>query len=225
MTTHLKVTAEFMSTAAGATELSGFVLAGGKSTRMGQDKALLNWYGVTLLDHMVELLRRVADPVQVVGRDPFPDRLPGLGPLSGIATGLETSSTDANLFVAVDLPLLTEDFLKFLRVRILASVHPLLACKIGSAFPLCLGVWRPMLPEITRCLSAGQLSIRGLIEGSNSENISEMDLHREGFDPGIFRNINTPGDYRELSRGLFEIETGGETQRHKDTEGQVKRRK
>src|SRR5262245_2089682 len=140
-------------------DLSGFVLAGGKSTRMGQDKALLSWHGRTLLDHMVGLLQKVADPVQVVGRAHLPDRLPGLGPLSGIATGLELTLTDANLFVAVDLPLLTEDFLNFLRIRILSSSHPLLACKIGSAFPLCLGVWRPMLPEIQRCLAARQLSV------------------------------------------------------------------
>lgn len=174
--------------------LSGFVLAGGRSTRMGKDKALLNWHGRTLLDHMVNLLQTVASPVQVVGRATLPDRLPGLGPLSGIATGLETSLTDANLFVAVDLPFLTEDFLKFLRIRIEASAHPLLACKIGSSFPLCIGVWRPMLPEITRCLGARQLSVRGLIEGGSCEIISESELRLEGFDAVIFKNINTPED-------------------------------
>src|SRR5437762_14123443 len=98
--------------------LTAFVLAGGKSTRMGQDKALLDWHGQTLLEHMVNLLRKVADQVHVVGRAPLPDRLPGLGPLSGIATGLQASKTDANLFVAVDLPHLTEDFLKYLQSRI-----------------------------------------------------------------------------------------------------------
>jgi molybdopterin-guanine dinucleotide biosynthesis protein A len=197
MTPHLKGAAEFMSTPVDPRwKLSGFVLAGGQSRRMGQDKALLAWGSHTMLDHMVELLQTVADPVQVVGRDPLPDRLPGLGPLSGIATGLEVSFTDANVFVAVDLPFLTKDFLNFLRTRIQTSSHPLLACKIGSAFPLCVGVWRPMLPEITQCLKASQLSIRGLIESGSSEIISELDLRREGFDPAIFRNINTPDDYR-----------------------------
>src|SRR5713226_697505 len=93
--------------------ITGCVLAGGKSTRMGQDKALLDWHGQTLLNHMVDLLRNVADPVHVAGRDELPDQLPGLGPLSGIATALEASSTDANLIVAVDLPHLTRNFLKY----------------------------------------------------------------------------------------------------------------
>lgn len=162
---------------------------------MGRDKALLDWQGQPMLHHMVDLLRNVADRVQVVGRDQLPDQLPGLGPLSGIATALEITSTDANLFLAVDLPHLTENFLKHLRSRLEKSSHPLLACKIGSDFPLCLGIWRPMLPEIKRCLSARQLSVRGLIETSNPEIISEDELRKTGFDPDMFRNINTPEDY------------------------------
>src|SRR5262245_61947659 len=95
--------------------LTGFILAGGKSARMGRDKALLDWHGRTLLDHMSDLVARVTDDVRVVGRDPLPDRLQGLGPLSGIATALEASATNANLMVAVDLPFLTEKFLKYLK--------------------------------------------------------------------------------------------------------------
>ena len=177
-------------------DLSGFILAGGQSRRMGRDKAMLPWDTGTLLDHMIELARAVANPVRVVGRDPLPDRMPGLGPLSGIATGLETSSTDANLFIAVDLPFLTKDFLEYLRSRIEDSIHPLVACKIGSAFPLCIGVWRPMLPEIKRRLTAGRLSLRDLILTGSTELISEAQLLDLKFDASLFRNINTEEDYR-----------------------------
>ena len=174
--------------------VTGFVLAGGKSTRMGRDKATLDWHGGTLLDHMMEVLHGATDSVHVVGRDPLPDRLPGLGPLSGIATALEFSSTDANLIIAVDLPHLTKDFLKYLRNRLENSSHPLVACKIESAFPLCLGIWRPMLPEIHRRLAGKKLSVRGMIESTGTEIISEADLLQAGFDRSIFRNINTPAD-------------------------------
>ena len=174
--------------------VTGFVLAGGKSTRMGQDKAGLDWHGRPLLDHMTELLRSAADSVHVVGRDPLPDKLPGLGPLSGVATALEFSSTDANLIIAVDIPHLTKDFLKYLRNRLENSSHPLVACKIESAFPLCLGIWRPMLPEIQRRLAGRQLSVRGVIESTSTEVISEAELWEAGFDGSIFRNVNTPQD-------------------------------
>jgi molybdopterin-guanine dinucleotide biosynthesis protein A len=181
-------------------ELTGFVLAGGQSSRMGRDKAMLDWHGHTLLDHMIEKIGMVADRVHVVGRDPLPDKAPGLGPLSGIATGLETTFTSANLFVAVDLPLLTTDFFEFMRTRMHASSRPLLACKIGSVFPLCLGMWLPMLPEIHRSLAAKQFSVAGFIERSGGEIISAEELAQLGFDASIFRNLNTQSDYEAALR-------------------------
>ena len=148
---------------------------------------------------MLNLLRSVADEVHVVGRAPLPDERPGLGPLSGIATGLERSSTDANIFVAVDLPHLTQEFLKYLRLRLENSHHVMLACKIGSDFPLCLGIRQPVLPEIKRRLATGQWSVRGVIEASAPEIIAEEELCRAGFDPAVFQNINTPEDYKRES--------------------------
>lgn len=186
MTAHIKGTAELVSTPC---RLNGFVLAGGKSTRMGRDKALLDWRGRTLIEHMVELLSVAADQVHVVGREPLPDRLPGLGPLSGIATALEASETDANLVVAVDLPLLTKDFLKHLKSRIESSTHPILACKVGSYFPLCVGIRKILLPEIQRRLAANELSVRALLENCDPEIVAWPDL-------SIFRNVNTGKEYR-----------------------------
>jgi molybdenum cofactor guanylyltransferase len=180
------------------TPVNGFILAGGLSTRMGTDKALLDWHGHTVLDHMVALLRHATDDVQVVGRDRHLDHLPGLGPLSGIATALTITSTDNNLILALDLPLLTEDFLIYLREAAQYSKHPMLACKIGSYFPLCLGIRRTLLPEVQQRLAGGRLSVRSFIEDSDAEIISELQLRERGFGSSIFRNLNTPEDYRSM---------------------------
>jgi len=182
----------------GSTATSGFILAGGRSKRMGRDKALLDWHGMPLLNHMTALLQRATDDVKVVGRDHFPDRLPGLGPLTGIETALTVTSTDNNLIVAVDLPLLTADFLIFLRQAAEHSKSPLLACKIRSHFPLCFAIRRRLLPDVQRRLSKGDLSIRGLIEASDAEIVSESKLCKLGFEPAIFRNLNTPEDYLNI---------------------------
>ena len=176
--------------------ITGFILAGGSSTRMGRDKALLDWHGRSLLEHMIELVSCAAEAVHVVGRGELPDRVAGRGPLSGIVTALATSQTDANLVVAVDLPLLTWDFLKYLRSRLENSQQPLLACKIGSHFPLCLGLRRTLLPELEKRLTGGDLSIHAFIKGSGAELISETELGQAGFDASIFRNINTEEEYR-----------------------------
>jgi molybdopterin-guanine dinucleotide biosynthesis protein A len=165
---------------------------------MGSDKALLDWHGRPLLSHMVALLRHATNDVQVVGRDRLPDHLPGRGPLSGIATALTVTSTESNLILAVDLPLLTNDFLTYLRLAAEHSKRPLMACKIRSHFPLCLGIRRTLLPQVQQRLSKGDLSIRGLIEGSDAEIISESQLSERGFESSIFRNLNTPEDYLSM---------------------------
>jgi molybdopterin-guanine dinucleotide biosynthesis protein A len=176
--------------------LSGFILAGGKSSRMGRDKALLDWKGRTLLEHMVKLVSDVANPVHVVGRSPLPDRLQGLGPLSGISTALETSESDANLVVAVDLPFLSTDFLKYLRSQSEGSTDGIIACKIGSHFPLSLVIRRSLLPEIHARLESRDLSVHRLIEKCGRV-LSEDELQRAGFDAVLFRNINTEQDYSD----------------------------
>jgi molybdopterin-guanine dinucleotide biosynthesis protein A len=188
--------------------VNGFILAGGRSTRMGSDKALLDWHGVPLLRHMVGILQYATDNVQVVGRDRLPDLLPSRGPLSGIATALTITSTECNLILAIDLPLLTKDFLAYFRQAAEHSKRPVLACKIRSHFPLCLGIRRSLLPEIQRRLSGGDLSVRGLIEHSDAEVISEPQLHAQGFASSIFRNLNRPEDYRHM-HGLNDTENSG----------------
>src|SRR5688572_29037489 len=147
-------------------DLTGFVLAGGKSARMGRDKALLDWHGRTLLQHMIDLISTVASPVFVAGRELLPDGMPDRGPMAGIATALETSKTEAILVVAVDLPLLTEEFLKYFKYQAQLFEGPLVACRITSGFPLSFILRRSLLPEIRKRITAGDLSIHSLIEST-----------------------------------------------------------
>ena len=102
---------------------SGFVLAGGGSSRMGRDKALLPYRGITLLEHLARTVQEAAGAVALVG-DPvrysslgypvYRDKFPGCGPLGGIYTALAVSSTDWNLIVACDMPGISVDVLRIL---------------------------------------------------------------------------------------------------------------
>jgi molybdopterin-guanine dinucleotide biosynthesis protein A len=182
------------------TSTNGFILAGGQSRRMGQDKATLNWGDKSLLDHMVQLLSTVTAPVRVVGRGRFLDRIPGKGPLGGILTALQSTDRDSNLLLAVDLPLLTPDFLQVFHSRFLASGKPLLACRIGGEFPLCLGIRKDLAAEVEQRVMSDKLSIRGFVEASQGEVLEEAELHRRGFDPAMFANMNTPQDWEKLTK-------------------------
>jgi molybdopterin-guanine dinucleotide biosynthesis protein A len=184
-----------------APRLAGYILAGGKSRRMGRNKAGLPWGPDTLLDHMRRLVATVADEVHVVGTADFPDHLPGLGPVGGIATAIRSSSAPLNIVVAVDLPLLTAEFLGMFRDRSVASKHSLIVCQVASKFPLCLGLRQDAQPAIVQCLRE-QRSVRQLLELVPSEVITHEELALAGFEPAIFSNINTPEEW-EAARQKF----------------------
>lgn len=99
----------------------GFVLAGGKSSRMGRDKALLELAGKPLVEHAVSKLRRICEQVSVLGEGPeleaygpvVRDVHPGCGPIGGIEAALLHSKYEWNLILPVDVPFLPTAFLNF----------------------------------------------------------------------------------------------------------------
>lgn len=110
----------------------GVVLAGGQSSRMGQDKALLPFKGETLLHHQVQLLRHVCSRVVVSGEyagfDCVPDSVMKCGPISGIYSVAKQFPSAALLVVPVDMPQLTEQHLNRLLIPEQSSYiegHPL----------------------------------------------------------------------------------------------------
>src|ERR1700733_7227794 len=101
---------------------AGCLLAGGKSSRMGENKAFVSFHGQTLLDRALAALRAVCGEVTIVG-DPaifgehgpvVPDLFPGCGPLGGIHAALAQSSFDLNILLAVDMPFVSAELLRFL---------------------------------------------------------------------------------------------------------------
>jgi molybdopterin-guanine dinucleotide biosynthesis protein A len=95
-------------------EVGGYVLAGGKSSRMGQDKALLELASEPLVRHAVKKLRRVCMDVRILSGNPelaeyaptVPDIHPGCGPMGGMEAALAHSIFEWNLFLPVDMPFL-----------------------------------------------------------------------------------------------------------------------
>lgn len=176
--------------------ITGFILAGGTSHRMGTDKAALPWKRSTLLEHMVARLSAVAEPVCVVGREDLPDRHPNRGPVEGIATAIAATATANNLIVAMDLPFLDAAFLHYFANRLRTASTDLLACEVRQQVPLCLGIRSGLLPAIDDYLISGKRSLQGLVQTVKHTTISEEELHDQGFSSDVFRNINTPEDYR-----------------------------
>lgn len=191
-------------------KITGFVLAGGQSRRMGQDKAQIPWDHVTLLSHAYKRLKQVASTVFVVGNPGkanaevavLPDIFPSQGPLAGLHSALHHTRTDWNLILAVDLPLVPVALLRFLVGFREAIPVIAVAPRVGGRIqPLCAAYHRSLIRDIDQRLQEGNVSIHHLLENVNSRIIEEQELLAAGFSGEMLLNVNTPEDL-EQARNL-----------------------
>ena len=199
--------------------LTGFVLAGGKSTRMGRDKAALALNGRTLLEHALGVLGQVTSEVCILGSKQLyanhgarviEDIYVGCGPLGGIHTALSQTRTDFNLIIAVDTPFLVPEFLSFMAERAMTARAVVTTPEIGGyRQPLCSVYSREFLTIAEEALIAPKKHSppsRGETEKSRDYKIvplfpeggtlviNEAELARFAFTPDMFENLNTPED-------------------------------
>jgi molybdopterin-guanine dinucleotide biosynthesis protein A len=152
----------------------GWVLAGGRSLRMGQDKAGVMLAGRRLLDHMLGKLRALGLRARVAGlREPvventaevFTDAHPDCGPLSGMETALARSEAALVMVLGVDLPLLPTEFLAWMLERALTTGAVVTMPRLlGKPQPLCAVYRREVVPGITAALEAGDYRVMDMVE-------------------------------------------------------------
>lgn len=189
------------------TDVTAFILAGGKSTRMGTDKAFVMLGGRTLLAHMLELAHSAFADVRIVGDTSkfsafapvVEDAFPGCGPLGGIHAALRSSQTDMNLILAVDMPFVSAAFLDFLVMRSRESDATVTLARTRDGMqPLCAVYRRAFADSAEKALRAGRYKIDALFEKIQTRVIEGDDLGAAGFSSEHFRNLNTPEDLGDL---------------------------
>ncbi len=175
---------------------------------MGRDKALLPWRGTTLLDHAVARLRGVCDEVRILSGPEarYQDR--GLlvstdiasdaGPLGGIHAGLTVLSGGHALFLAVDLPLVSEALLAAL-AAVAEGYDAVVPLHSGGYEPLCAVYGPGSLEPIRRSLEAGERKVTSFWPGARVRVFEEREIARFGDPATLFRNVNAPPDYAALT--------------------------
>jgi len=195
----------------GVNRLTGFVLAGGKSSRMGSDKAFLSWGQETLLSNALKLAANVAASVRIVGdakrfashnsvvEDVYRDR----GPLGGIHAALSSTTTELNLILAVDLPLVKPRFLHYLVSQADENGAMVTVPRAGNGWqPLCAVYRREFAAIAEQSLLAGKNKIDPLFAMVKTRVLQEQELGQQGFSAEMFRNLNTPEELEAARRGL-----------------------
>ncbi|HUA87365.1 MAG TPA: molybdenum cofactor guanylyltransferase [Bryobacteraceae bacterium] len=175
---------------------AGFVLAGGRSSRMGRDKALLPLAGETLLDRVVRLLGDVAGSVTVIGP---PERYPGYrtigdkiencGPLGGVYTALASSQADWNLIAACDMPELTAALLEDLfRAAEGSRADAVVPESPGGLDPLCAVYHRRCAALAWSALNQEIFKMHDFLSTLRVERLPVADA-------SALKNVNTPEEW------------------------------
>jgi molybdenum cofactor guanylyltransferase len=204
---------------------SGFVIAGGKSSRMGTDKAFLEFGGQTLLERALGAMSAVCDRVSIVG-DPakfqthlsdksgsanyesvVADVFTGCGPLAGIHAALLHSTAELNLMLAVDMPFVSSELLAFLVAAAKLCPAMITVPRTSKGFqPLCAVYRRDFLSAAEKALRAGNYKIDAAFSGVAIRVIEAGELAAADFSEQSFFNLNTPQDHRMAGgRGLSKM--------------------
>ena len=163
------------------------VLAGGRSSRMGQDKARLRLGKRTLLGQVRFASKALGLPVRVIRHD----LVSGCGPLGGIFTALKSSRAEAELFLACDMPFISPAFLARLIAEFRAEQRPLFVTGIrGPGFPFLLP--RGSLERVEQHLRTKQFSLQALAKSLQARLLKPTARQRREL-----LNINTPQDFKK----------------------------
>lgn len=191
--------------------ITGVILAGGKSDRMGKNKALMLLDGRRLIDLVIAVLREVfADLLIVTNRpelyadlqlpivgDVYPDK----GALGGIYSAIYHAPTPYCFVVACDMPFLNTAVIRYLTSQIvnndvvMPDIH-------GEMEPLHAIYSKTCLQPILRCLEANRLKIISFLPDVRVCTVVASDIQR--FDPNLlgFQNLNTPEEFQAAERFL-----------------------
>jgi molybdenum cofactor guanylyltransferase len=197
----------------------GIVLAGGRSSRMGRPKELLEWRGVPLLAHVVDVIAAgTGGPVVVVRAvgqllPPLPgdveiveDELPGQGVLAGIARGLRhlAGSVEVAYASAVDMPLLQPAFVKRVCAAVTGDIEIALPSARGHVQPLAAAYRTSLSPLATRLVCENALRPADLFAVARTLLLDEVallaDAQLRRCDPDLesLVNVNDPGEWERI---------------------------
>lgn len=180
--------------------ISAAVMAGGKSRRMGRDKAWLELGGRTIIERVVDVLREVADEVVIVANDArygalglrvVPDRFSEGGALGGIATGVWAATHECVLVVACDMPFLRADVLRLLLSH--APEADAVVPRVGGEFETLHALYsKACLPAMERALAAGRMRVISFYGDVRVRAVEEDELRAVDPEMRSFTNVNTP---------------------------------
>ncbi|MFJ7725953.1 molybdenum cofactor guanylyltransferase [Neobacillus sp. NPDC097160] len=190
---------------------AAIILAGGKSSRMGTNKALLKINEKTNIERIANTLKLLFDDIILVTNDSeqyeflgltmVADRYPGMGPLAGVHAGLLASDYDLNFIVACDMPFVSSELAEAL-VNSCGHYDAVIPVINGKQHPLFAVFHKKAAEEVASSIEAGRLRMKHLLDQLNVLYVTETELQTySNLDiERVFFNMNHPDEYEEAKK-------------------------
>ncbi|NTV91119.1 MAG: molybdenum cofactor guanylyltransferase [Clostridiales bacterium] len=186
------------------------ILAGGKSSRMGFDKAFLTLDEKKLADRLIDKLSGEFKNFIVssnLGKSYLEhnvsyiaDEYPGMGPLSGIHAALKASSCKYVYFIACDMPEVNLEYIQYMKKQLAGGNYDFCCTSCdGRLEPFNAFYSTAVLPRLEACLKSGKIKFSAFINELNGLYIAENDARSFSPDWGMFRNLNTPDELEKYT--------------------------
>ncbi|MDD5772549.1 MAG: molybdenum cofactor guanylyltransferase [bacterium] len=185
------------------TDTTAILLAGGKSSRLGQNKAFVDVANKTIFEREFDVLQKLFSEIIIIANNPvlfrssglkiYKDIIPDKGPLGGILTGLSISETKNNFVVSCDLPFLNENVISFLYSKF-SSCNLLIPCWQGQLMPLHGFYSKNCLPVIENQISTNKLKVLDITSHLKTKYVQELELKKYDREGKSFFNVNTLED-------------------------------
>ncbi len=185
-------------------EVTAIILAGGKSQRMGSNKALLKYGDTTFIERQIARLSKIFQEIILSANDTsiyahlllpvVPDVIPGKGPLSGICAGIMHATNHYTFAVACDMPFISEEVILYLK-QFITDYDVVVPRTERGLEPLHAFYSKNCIPPMQQCLKEGRLRVIDFFSEVKVKIVNEEELRvlAPAIQPLI--NLNTPEEY------------------------------
>jgi molybdopterin-guanine dinucleotide biosynthesis protein A len=182
---------------------SGILLAGGKSSRMGEDKAFIKFRNLYLFEYSLSILKQFSNDIIISSSNPrfdktgfrrVEDKIPGLGPISGLYSCLKEIKFESAIVLPCDLPKLSNKTIEILINNSTGFDITIALNHQNIAEPL-VGIYSSVLiPKLELMMKSGNYKVQDLIKSSTTNKVRISDASSDNF-----LNMNSPADLNSLT--------------------------
>ncbi len=185
--------------------ITGIILSGGKSSRMGKEKGLCKFKGKELVQYAIDVLAPFCKSIIIIANNNqyekfehkvFADEIKDIGPIGGIYTGLFHTETEDNFILSCDMPMISHELIEYILLN--RKHKQIVVPDFGGYFePLCAFYRGNIFPQLKKTIDEQNYKLADFIKTTDFEKL-KIDKQLDFFHPLLFANINSEKEIKEL---------------------------